>query len=345
VSEYRRNAHDGKSFFVIKRVSKSLLEARKQEWIAKVNKDMEQHDDFMLSTVQPSKVREDICKKGYYLFDEGTRSIQLWIDEMIFKDADLEVEIELHGPEQYDAKEEFSQMCCRLLTHNQQVMFKMGWRDSCFKRGKEPEFGASERWCNAVSDMDIFAKYVYRVDPVVRKLHSLLYASNNRRVSTKLSQPIVHLANASAKADSVPTCFSSSNDIVYIFHFPLDDDVPTYGIWEGSVAVTCAMQGAMDMAHHLPPCLQNIRVPMTTIEVGDCGILILDTRTLFARKLLEDSACTIIWTAKGLRPKDISLICDHDAGEEMCKLKNAYHRNFIFPEWPLKDIRPSGKGK
>jgi hypothetical protein len=193
--------------------------------------------------------------------------------------------------------------------------------------------------------MDIFAKYVYRVDPVVRKLHALLYASNNRRVSTKLSQPIVHLANASAKADSVPTCFSSSNDIVYIFHFPLDDDVPTYGIWEGSVAVTCAMQGAMDMAHHLPPCLQNIRVPMTTIEVGDCGILILDTRTLFARKLLEDSACTIIWTAKGLRPKDISLICDHDAGEEMCKLKNAFHRNFILPEWPLKDICPSGKGK
>jgi hypothetical protein len=333
--------HDG-IFFVVKKIAKSIVESRKKEWVQNGKNDAENFDDYSLSLMQASRVREDICKRGYYVLDKNTQYVQDAMTEMLANDVGMANTIESDPSTIFEPSCEFLDVFEKFLT-SEQVMLQMGWRNSNMKRGKEFDIDTTDRWCNALNDNELFAKYVYRMDPVVQKLHALLFPPSNRRASSKLSQPTIHLAIGDADPDIVPTCFSSANDIVYVFHFPTIDTSPTYGIYEGSVANMCAMQGAMDMCNHLPPCLQNLRVPMTNVAVGDYGILILDSRTLFARMQIQEGYCTIVWTAKGLHEKHINLICQKEPEEEIFRLKPAFHKNFVPPRWEVRDRADQGK--
>jgi hypothetical protein len=63
------------------------------------------------------------------------------------------------------------------------------WRNDNVERGYEFAFKETDRWCNARSDLDIFGKYVDFVDPLVRKVHGVLFPATNKRVNHLLEDP------------------------------------------------------------------------------------------------------------------------------------------------------------
>ena len=141
------------------------------------------------------------------------------------------------------------------------------------------------------------------VGAAVQNLHSSLFPVTNKKYG-KLSQPKIFLAGPNAAGDIEPRCSSATDELTYLFHFPCDSSIDQLqlGIWTESVSTMSAMQGALERCSHLPPIftrsLTVTPLKMTKIEVGQCNVIIMDSRTLTLRIASKGPTLYVVWTAK-----------------------------------------------
>ena len=138
------------------------------------------------------------------------------------------------------------------------------------------------------------------VSAAVHNLHSTLFPATNKKYG-KLSQPNIFLTGPDAPGDTEPRCFSTTDELTYLFYFPCDSTLQPlqFGIWSYSVPTISAMQGALERCSHLPTFMtKNTPLKMTKIEVGQCNVIIMDSRTLTLRIASKGPTLYVLWTAK-----------------------------------------------
>jgi hypothetical protein len=86
------------------------------------------------------------------------------------------------------------------------------------------EKGDMRRWIGDHENMWFLPKYVLLVNSVVQDLHSILFPRGNKKYGP-LSSPSLFLAAANQAGDIEPRCFSSVDDLTYMFYFPIDEDI------------------------------------------------------------------------------------------------------------------------
>jgi hypothetical protein len=193
------------------------------------------------SSVNPTSVKNTLVHKGFIVLLSNferkmQRLVHCDVNNFLLKDKKTITT-------SFDFKSQFASILDHFLS-NSAIMLKFGWRSDDIERNVKFEPATTSRWCNGKNDMEIFAKYVYCVDPFVRQLHRHIFSDKSRRYSINVSDPILYMSSSNAAEDSEPRSFTSSNELVYVYHFPLtDDDDYSYGLWSGSVPLICAMDG------------------------------------------------------------------------------------------------------
>jgi len=217
----------------------------------------------------------------------------------------------------------------QLYVENEEILVQEKW-DA--ENSEKPNVN---RWIGDTDSMWFFPKYVLLLDKVVQELHATLFPPANRKYG-RLSSPSLFLAGAEEEGDPQPRCFSSVDDLTYLFYFPGHDalDSIKFGIWKESVAIMSAMQGALERCSHLPKLLtrplKEEPVKMTEIQVGRGNLLVMDSRLLNARLDSENPTLCVLWSAstksKSRNNAPIDLIVELDTN--VLVLKKLYRKYF-----------------
>ena len=187
-----------------------------------------------------------------------------------------------------------------------------------------------------MSSNDNFFKYVSILDIAVGQLHRKLFPANNKRVESKLAQPNISLWNSQAPSDKEPRCISNDGGVTYVFHFPLGDSAfpLQYGVWEESVSLLGALQGAMDFAHHVPLCLQGHEQHMSTLEIKEYSLYVFDNRMLHIRIANMNPVVCVTWTAPPKSRATLNLVLEKKTTKSGFTLKQPHERHFKMPTEP-----------
>jgi hypothetical protein len=195
------------------------------------------------------------------------------------------------------------------------------------------EKGDMRRWIGDHENMWFLPKYVLLVNSVVEDLHSILFPRGNKKYGP-LSSPSLFLAAANQAGDIEPRCFSSVDDLTYMFYFPIDEDISSIklGIWKESVSTMCAMQGALERCSHLPKVLSRSLkekpIAMTEIQVGHGNLIVMDSRLLNVRIKSTFPTLCVLWTASSRRKNNppIDLVVEMETN--VLVLKGLYKKYF-----------------
>jgi hypothetical protein len=170
------------------------------------------------------------------------------------------------------------------------------------ERSPQIRLGFGLRWVGDYTNFNFFAKYVSLLNAVVNDLHGALFPSKNKKFGA-LTSPNLFLSDCDAASDKEPKCFSTCNDLTYMFFFPGDPKCEPLelGLWKESVATICAMQGALERASHIPKILtkslKEQPMKMNKIQVGLDNLIVMDSRLLNVRIQSNSPTLCVLWTA------------------------------------------------
>ena len=117
-----------------------------------------------------------------------------------------------------------------------------------------------------------------------------------------------------------------------MYHFPVGDTgCPIeYGLWSESNSVLGAMQGALELTHHLPTCLQDYKQKMTTKRIKDNYLFVVDNRLLHVPLANFNIVLCVTWTAAPKNRATLNLVLETKAQSSGFTLKHPLGKHFTM---------------
>ena len=316
-------------------VSFKFINMQKKHWFENLKKWEEEAKKLAESDVkidldhQPKSYRDKLARNSFLEFPIFGLSAEL--ERILYQDVHKKPLPRDLEDSEWDSM--FTEIL-RLHASNPYILEEGHWEG---ENEKKPEL---KRWIGDYANMNYFAKYVTLLDVVVNEVHATLFPPTNKKYG-RLTSPSLFLSGCDAASDPEPRCFSTVDDLTYLFYFPGDPDCEPLelGIWKDSVPTICAMQGALERSCPIPKlitsALKDQPMKMTKIQVGLANLIVMDSRLLNVRIQSKSPTLCVLWNASSKSKKIPTNDLVMDFKDNVIVVKRLYKKYFGQGQYAL----------